>query len=305
MSTGEDPLKGFYISVKNDLLEPKHRKAMGEALWLYLWLLDRMTSVSERGYGLVLGGKPIAHPEVNEDLDVPERTYHRWVARLRKAGYINTVRAPQGLVIGVHKASKKFKDRPAKSGVSSDKPNMAGESSQKRQDRPATKGGSDRPKSAERPATLVGSNKTLSRTTTEDTSAKADGAKALEVKKQKEPVVEITKLVEHFELTFGIPKMVGEQRQRRAARVLLLRCRKQLVESTGKDPEDIPMETVLRRAAQAIEIAHAAVLEQFSGIKPNELAWLQDTRNWNKLMVYARTKPVQGKKPPMRVGKVT
>ena len=102
-------MKGFFIDVYNNLLEPKHRKAMRESVWLFMWLLDKMTSVSEDGIGKVLGGKPVTHKEVNEELEVPERTYRDWVARLRDAKYINTLRTPYGLVITVNKAKKHFK----------------------------------------------------------------------------------------------------------------------------------------------------------------------------------------------------
>lgn len=102
-------MKGFYIQVKNDLLDPKHFHNMGEGIWLFLWLLDRMTSISEGGIGKVLGGKPIKWEEVKKDLDVPERSYRRWIAVLKKHNYINTTRTPYGLVISINKASKRFK----------------------------------------------------------------------------------------------------------------------------------------------------------------------------------------------------
>ncbi len=111
-------MKGFGIYVKNDLLEPKHIKNMGEAIWLYLWLLDKMTSVNENGVGRILGGTPITHDLVAIELGIPERTYTRWVAKLRKTGYITTIRTPYGLSFMLTKASKKFKKTSAKSGAS-------------------------------------------------------------------------------------------------------------------------------------------------------------------------------------------
>ena len=102
-------MKGFYIQVKNELLDPKHFHAMGESIWLFLWLLDHMTSISEEGIGKVLGGKPIKFSDLKDELEVPERSYTRWVATLKKHGYINTIRTPYGLTISVNKASKRFK----------------------------------------------------------------------------------------------------------------------------------------------------------------------------------------------------
>jgi len=102
-------MKGFYIQVKNDLLAPKHFHAMGESIWLFLWCLDHMTSISENGVGKVLGGKPIKYDDLKDELDVSERSYSRWIATLKKHGYINTIRTPYGLTLSVNKASKKFK----------------------------------------------------------------------------------------------------------------------------------------------------------------------------------------------------
>jgi hypothetical protein len=99
-------MKGFGIYVKNDLLEPKHVQQMGEAVWLYMWLLDKMTTVNENGAGKVLGNKPIKFSEIVEDLGVSRQTYGRWVDKLRATGYINTLRTPLGLIITVNKAKK-------------------------------------------------------------------------------------------------------------------------------------------------------------------------------------------------------
>jgi hypothetical protein len=111
-------LKGFGIYVKNDLLEPKHYLAMGEAIWLYLWLLDRMTSVNENGVGKVLAGRPITYAMVAEDIGVSRQVYVRWMKQLRQAGYIQTLRTPVGLCITVQKAQKIFGNRSIKSDTS-------------------------------------------------------------------------------------------------------------------------------------------------------------------------------------------
>lgn len=113
-------MKGFYIEITNNLLDPKHCKGIGESIWLFLWLLDKMTSISEEGVGKVLGGKPIKYEEINKDLDVPIRTYRRWIKKLKDGGYINVIRTPAGLVISVNKAKKRF-------GRKSDVPKNAGD----------------------------------------------------------------------------------------------------------------------------------------------------------------------------------
>jgi hypothetical protein len=101
-------MKGFYIHVKNDLLEAKHYEAMGASIWLYLWLLDKVTSVDEKGVGKVLGGKPIVYSELEKELGIPRITYTRFVKTLKNAGYIDTLRTPNGLVIKVQKTKKVF-----------------------------------------------------------------------------------------------------------------------------------------------------------------------------------------------------
>lgn len=107
-------MSGFFITIKNGLLEPKHVLAMkGEKsgmVWLFLWCIDKMTIVNhEIGEGKVLGGKPIIFEEdIAPVIPISERTYRRWVAQLRKSGYISTIRTPRGLSITVHKAFKVF-----------------------------------------------------------------------------------------------------------------------------------------------------------------------------------------------------
>jgi biotin operon repressor len=101
-------MKGFYIHVKNDLLEAKHYEAMGASIWLYLWLLDKVTSVDEKGVGKVLGGKPIVHSEIEKELGMTRRSYQRNIETLKNAGYIDTLRTPNGLVIKVQKTKKVF-----------------------------------------------------------------------------------------------------------------------------------------------------------------------------------------------------
>lgn len=108
-------MKGFGIYVKNNLLEPKHVEQMESSVWLYLWLLDKMTSVNENGVGKVLGNQPITHELVFADLGVQIRTYRRWVDTLRSYGYISTLRTPRGLCITINKAEKIFNKRGAKS----------------------------------------------------------------------------------------------------------------------------------------------------------------------------------------------
>ena len=155
-------MKGYFIEIINNLLEPKHHRKMKESVWLFMWLLDKMTSISEEGVGKVLGGRPIKYEEVDKDLKIPERTYYRWINRLRENKYINTKKAPQGLIITVNKAKKRFGQKPtspAKNGIT----------------HPAKKVGSVLPKSVVCPAKKVIPIHTQDKDKTIDNmSAKAD-----------------------------------------------------------------------------------------------------------------------------------
>ncbi|RJQ33872.1 hypothetical protein C4568_03665 [Candidatus Parcubacteria bacterium] len=150
-------MKGYGITIKNDLLDPKHIERMGISVWLYMWLIDKMTSISEEGLGKVLGGKPVTYEEVKEELGVGRSTYFRWLKNLEDQGYINLIQAPHGSVITVIKAHKKFGKLVAKMG-------LKGESRPKYGTR-SPKNGTSCPKS-EPP------NKTL-QDTTEDTTTSA------------------------------------------------------------------------------------------------------------------------------------
>lgn len=100
-------MKGFGIYVQNDLLEPKHVKAMGAAIWEYLWCLDRITKIDE-GTGWVLGGKPVKLDEFVPDLGKTRVTISGNLNKLQRAGYLVLKHAPYGIIIGVNKAKKRF-----------------------------------------------------------------------------------------------------------------------------------------------------------------------------------------------------
>lgn len=107
-------MKGFYITVKNGLLDSKHIKAMGGnrnigTIWLFLWLLDKMTIIDEeKGEGKVLGGRPIKFEQIHQDLGISDKTYRRWLQMLREGNYITTIKTSGGLIITVYKAYKVF-----------------------------------------------------------------------------------------------------------------------------------------------------------------------------------------------------
>lgn len=105
----EGNMKGFGIYIKNALLDPKHVEAMGQAVWLYMWMIDHMTSIDEKGIGKVLGGRPVKYEEIEKELGISQDTYTRWIARLEEYPYIISTRTPYGIVYKVLKAEKRFR----------------------------------------------------------------------------------------------------------------------------------------------------------------------------------------------------
>src|ERR1043166_6623096 len=99
----------FYIQISNGLLRGGHRKRMGEAVWEFMWFIDRITKIDEEGFGWVLGGKPINLKDLTEDMGVHYTTVSRNVQKLVKHGYIMVSYVPYGVMVKVLKAKKRFK----------------------------------------------------------------------------------------------------------------------------------------------------------------------------------------------------
>jgi DNA-binding MarR family transcriptional regulator len=99
----------IYFPVCKGLLDAKHRKRMGVAIWEFLWCLDRMTKIDGAGMGVVLGGKPVNLSDFAEVFGTSEVTVSRNLQKLERHGYLVLVHAPYGIVIKVSKAKKRFK----------------------------------------------------------------------------------------------------------------------------------------------------------------------------------------------------
>lgn len=95
----------FYITISNGLLEDDHHEKMGSSVWLFMWFIDKVTKIDNRGFGLVLGGKPINFDEIT---NIKRRTAQRYLARLKKEGYIEVKRTMRGVIVKVVKAKKRF-----------------------------------------------------------------------------------------------------------------------------------------------------------------------------------------------------
>lgn len=99
----------FNFSVSSGLLAPGHFAAMGLAVWVYLWLVDKTTSEAVSDgvtCGLVLYGRPIRSHDIADALGVPLRTCRDYLCRLEKSGYITIARGAAGMTIQVRKSTK-------------------------------------------------------------------------------------------------------------------------------------------------------------------------------------------------------
>jgi hypothetical protein len=92
------------IPVWNGVLE--HRDRIGEALWEFLWCLDRVT-LESNGLGLVFSGAPVKLETIIADLKGDKETVRRHLKKLVDGKYIRARRTPYGQVIEVLN-SKKF-----------------------------------------------------------------------------------------------------------------------------------------------------------------------------------------------------
>ena len=93
------------------LFEAKHYQQMGQAVWLYGWLVLRQTR-QEDTLGLVLGGSPVSYREIEEETGFARKTLERWMSVLRREGYVLTKSTPAGVMVRITKA-KKWAAQPA------------------------------------------------------------------------------------------------------------------------------------------------------------------------------------------------
>lgn len=93
----------YSIGARNGLLDQKHFNALGHAVWLYLWFLDKQPKDTDK----VLGGQPITFEMFAEQFPkVSRRTFTYWMRACVEGGYISTLRTPHGSVITISKPKK-------------------------------------------------------------------------------------------------------------------------------------------------------------------------------------------------------
>jgi hypothetical protein len=103
MSTDSGPT---LMTISCGLAEGKHRKQMGTAVWLFLWLVKRQTGPD----GAVRYGRPLSSAEIAADLEFDDaRNVRRLFARLAVKGYVTLRHTPAGPVVRIANPKKRFR----------------------------------------------------------------------------------------------------------------------------------------------------------------------------------------------------
>lgn len=97
--------KNYNAGLRGVLFEARHYARMGQAVWLFGWLVLRETR-ERGGIGFVLGGRPITYREIEEETGFARKSLERWMRILRRGGYIETTTAPSGIIVRIQKAKK-------------------------------------------------------------------------------------------------------------------------------------------------------------------------------------------------------
>lgn len=101
-------MKGFYIEVTNNLLDPKHLKAIDTSLWEFLWCLDKITLIDETEIGWVYNKSPINLKDIEKEIGRSKVQISRNLNRLEKNKYLILIHTQRGIIIGINKAKKRF-----------------------------------------------------------------------------------------------------------------------------------------------------------------------------------------------------
>lgn len=107
------PDGSYPFPIYSGLLDYRHYKKIGSAIWLFLWCISSTTSEKEKDgtvWGIVLGNKPVKLSDLSSEFGVSDRTIRSWVNTLEEHNYIRVTRAPYGLIFTVRN-SKKYRNR--------------------------------------------------------------------------------------------------------------------------------------------------------------------------------------------------
>lgn len=117
------PEQSWFFPVYSGLLHNTHKRKIGDAIWLFLWCIDKTTLEEddpddpEEKIGWVLQKKPVTTEQIAKQFGESWRTTQRHLEILRSQKYITVTRARRGIIIGVLK-SKKWTGR--KSNITSE-----------------------------------------------------------------------------------------------------------------------------------------------------------------------------------------
>jgi len=104
-----DTHRHYTFPVSSDMLTPGKVAAIGEALWCFLWCVDRTTSEVVRNderRGRVLGGSVIPAGRISTELGLTEEQIGEQLQTLAKANLLSLIAGDDGYVIEVRHSVK-------------------------------------------------------------------------------------------------------------------------------------------------------------------------------------------------------
>ncbi len=106
------PERSWSFPVYSGLLQNIHKKKIGDAIWHFLWCIDKTTLEEDdpndprEKIGWVLQKKPVTIEQIAEQFGESWRTTQRHLEVLKSRNYITVARVSRGIIIGVLKSKK-------------------------------------------------------------------------------------------------------------------------------------------------------------------------------------------------------
>ena len=99
----------IYIPVGIGIFDKNHIQGIGEALWLFLWLIHKTTAEIDcpsGKIGVVMYGNSVTSRSIATELCCTSRTVRRQLQQLVDNGYIDLEKTATGQIIRVKKSMK-------------------------------------------------------------------------------------------------------------------------------------------------------------------------------------------------------
>jgi hypothetical protein len=100
----------YHLPIFIGLLAKKHYHQIGPAIWVFLWLIDKVTQEYEDAdgmrWGKVLGGRPFRYQNIADYYGISLITVKRYINTLKKWGYIRTGRDQYGVIVELRNSRK-------------------------------------------------------------------------------------------------------------------------------------------------------------------------------------------------------